>query len=117
MGIGRLILETNALMVKQALSFDNFDAMPEGGQVNKLKFLVSSSFIHFECVLREGIVMELLMQWRSWVMIVMELLLQWRSWVMSAPWERVDYKLYIPCNVHVYVDMMLIFQQMSNAST
>jgi hypothetical protein len=39
-------------MVKQALSFDNFDAMPEGGQVNKLKFLVSSSFIHFECVFK-----------------------------------------------------------------
>ena len=36
---------------------------------------------------------------------------------MSALWERVDYKLYIPCNIHVYVDMMLIFQQMSNASS
>lgn len=39
-------------MVKQALSFDNFDAMPEGGPVNKLKFLLSYSFIHFECAFK-----------------------------------------------------------------
>jgi hypothetical protein len=37
LGIGRLILETDALMIKQAMSSDEFDAMAEGFLLEELK--------------------------------------------------------------------------------
>jgi Zn finger protein HypA/HybF involved in hydrogenase expression len=49
LGIGRLILETNALMIKQAISLDAFDAMAEGSLLEELKFLVRVNFLEFEC--------------------------------------------------------------------
>jgi hypothetical protein len=49
LGIGKLILETDALMVQQAMRSDTFDAMPEGALVEELKFLARVNFIDFEC--------------------------------------------------------------------
>jgi hypothetical protein len=37
LGIGRMVLETDALMVKQALYSNKFHAMAEGGLVGELK--------------------------------------------------------------------------------
>ena len=49
--VGKLILETDALMVQQAMRSDNFDAsMPEGALVEELKFLARVNFIDFECI-------------------------------------------------------------------
>ena len=50
LGIGRLILETDALKVKQALSTEEIDLSATGGLVEELKFIVSTSFVSFECV-------------------------------------------------------------------
>ena len=50
LGIGKLILETDALLIKQALASTEVCDRPEEGLVNELKFLVSTNFIHFECV-------------------------------------------------------------------
>jgi len=52
LGIGKLILETDALLIKQALASTEVCDRREEGLVNELKFLVSTSFIHFECVFR-----------------------------------------------------------------
>jgi len=49
LGIGRLILETDALMIKQAMSSYAFDAMDEGALLEELKFLVRVNSIEFEC--------------------------------------------------------------------
>jgi Zn finger protein HypA/HybF involved in hydrogenase expression len=49
LGIGRLILDTDALMIKQAISSDAFDAMAEGSLLEELKFLVRVNFLEFEC--------------------------------------------------------------------
>ena len=49
MGIGKLILETDALMVKQAMRSDIFYGMPEGALVEELKFLARVNFIEFDC--------------------------------------------------------------------
>lgn len=49
-------METDALMVKQALASGSYSTMREGGLVEELKFLVASNFIEFECKFmgREG---------------------------------------------------------------
>lgn len=52
LGIGRLILETVALMVKQALCSFDFDATPAGGLICELKSLVHSIFLQFECIFK-----------------------------------------------------------------
>lgn len=49
LGIGRLILETDALMVQQAMATSNPDSRPEGGLVEELKFMCSLNFIEFSC--------------------------------------------------------------------
>lgn len=49
LGIGRLILETNALMIMQAMSSDAFDALAEGALLEELKFLVRENILEFEC--------------------------------------------------------------------
>lgn len=49
-GIGKLILETDALLIKQALESPEAYDRPEEGLVNELQFLVSTNFIQFECV-------------------------------------------------------------------
>ena len=50
LGIGRLILETDALKVKLALSTEENDLSLAGGIVEELKFIVSTSFVSFECI-------------------------------------------------------------------
>ena len=50
LGIGNLILETDATMVKQALTTNDFAKSMSGGLIDELKSLVSSNFINFECV-------------------------------------------------------------------
>ena len=51
LGIGRLILETDALKVKLALSTEENDLSLAGSIVEELKFIVSTSFVSFECIL------------------------------------------------------------------
>ena len=50
LGIGRLIVETDALKVKQALSSDDTDLSVAGGIIEELRFIISTSFSSFECV-------------------------------------------------------------------
>ena len=50
LGIGRLIVETDALKVKQALSSEETDLFITGGIIEELKFIISTSFSSFECV-------------------------------------------------------------------
>ena len=50
LGIGRLILETDGLKVKQALSTEEIDLSVAGGIIEKLKFIASTSFVSFECI-------------------------------------------------------------------
>lgn len=50
LGIGRLILETDALNVKLALSAEDQDRSVIGGLIEELKFIVATNFISFECV-------------------------------------------------------------------
>jgi len=49
LGIGRLLLETDALMIVQAMNSDVFDAMAEGVTLEELKFLVRVNFSEFKC--------------------------------------------------------------------
>ena len=44
LGISRLLLETDALMIVQAMNSDVFDAMAEGVTLEELKFLVREFF-------------------------------------------------------------------------
>ena len=46
LGIGNLILETDATMVKQALTTNDFAKSMSGGLIDELKSLVSSNFIN-----------------------------------------------------------------------
>ena len=47
LGIGRLLLETDALMIVQAMNLDVFDAMAEGVTLEELKVRVI--FSQFKC--------------------------------------------------------------------
>jgi len=49
LGIGRLLLETDALMIEQAMNSDVVDAMAEGVILEELKFLVRVNFSDFKC--------------------------------------------------------------------
>lgn len=48
LGIGRLILETDALMVQQALSSEAYSATSEAGVEEERKSLVASNFLSFD---------------------------------------------------------------------
>ena len=48
LGIGNLILETDATLAKQALTTDDLAKSMYGGLIDELKSLVSSNFINFE---------------------------------------------------------------------
>jgi hypothetical protein len=50
LGIGNLILETDATSVKQALTTDDLAKSMSEGLIDELKSLASSNFINFECV-------------------------------------------------------------------
>ena len=50
MGIGNLVLETDALEVRQALYSNDFNASVAGGLVAELKFLVHVNFNCFQCL-------------------------------------------------------------------
>lgn len=52
LGIGNLILETDALLVQQEIISRTVCARPEGGLVEELKSLVSLNFLNFECVFK-----------------------------------------------------------------
>lgn len=52
LGIGHLIVETDAKMVAQAVSTNDFDDAAMGLLVSEIKNLVSSCFISFECVFK-----------------------------------------------------------------
>ena len=52
LGIGKLIVETDAKMVVQALSSNAFDDSAVGVLVAEIKSLASSNFISFKCVFR-----------------------------------------------------------------
>jgi hypothetical protein len=49
LGIGRLILETDALLVQQALTSCSYDSSMEGGLIQELKYLCSLNFIELSC--------------------------------------------------------------------
>ena len=49
LGIGRLLLKIDALMIEQAMNSDDFDAMAEGIILEELKFLVRVNFFEFKC--------------------------------------------------------------------
>jgi ribonuclease HI len=49
LGIGKLILETDALNVQQAVQAKGFDTRPEGGLIEELKSLARSNFNAFVC--------------------------------------------------------------------
>lgn len=49
MGIGRLILETDALNVHQAIMKRTYDARPEGGLIEEIQSLARLNFSVFEC--------------------------------------------------------------------
>ena len=49
LGIGRLIVETDAKMVVQALNTNDYDETTVGVLIVEIKSLVSSCFISFEC--------------------------------------------------------------------
>ena len=61
LGIGNLILETDALLVQQELSSDVRCARPEAVLVEELKSLVSFNFLQFECVFKGRRLIERLM--------------------------------------------------------
>jgi len=50
LGIGNLVLETDALQVRQALCSNDFNASVAGGLVAELKFLVHVNFNCFQCL-------------------------------------------------------------------
>ena len=52
LGIGRLIPETDALMIQQELFSAEPCARPEGNMADDLKALVHSNFLQFECVFK-----------------------------------------------------------------
>lgn len=49
LGVSRLILETDALMLQQELASKEYCAKPEGGLVQELKVIVSTIFSFFVC--------------------------------------------------------------------
>jgi hypothetical protein len=49
LGIGKLILETDALNVQQVVQAKDFDIRPEGGLIEELKSLARSNFNAFVC--------------------------------------------------------------------
>jgi ribonuclease HI len=51
-GIRRLILQTDSLMLQQELTSVMPCARPEGGLMNEMKSLVASNFTAFECVFK-----------------------------------------------------------------
>lgn len=69
LGIGRLILETDALTIQQELLSSAACDRQEGGLVDELRSLVSANFLFFKCILalRAVLVMPLLMLWQLWV--------------------------------------------------
>jgi hypothetical protein len=50
LGIGHLILETDALKVKQAWASEQQDMSASGSLIEELKSFTSANFISFECV-------------------------------------------------------------------
>jgi superfamily II RNA helicase len=52
LGISRLILETDSLLLQQEMTSVRPCARPEGGLVNELKALVASNFPAFVCVFK-----------------------------------------------------------------
>ena len=49
LGIGKLILETDALNVQSALQSQSYDVRPEGGLIEELKLFASLNFSDFTC--------------------------------------------------------------------
>ena len=73
LGVSRLILEIDALMLQQELAWNEYCAKPEGGLVQELKLIVSTNFSFFLFVLSNvENVTELLMHWLSWGMRVLK---------------------------------------------
>ena len=60
LGIGNLILETDATLAKQALTTDDLAKSMSGGLIDELKSLVSSNFINFECLGQEFVIGQLM---------------------------------------------------------
>jgi hypothetical protein len=52
LGIGRQIVETDAKMVVQAITTDDFDNAVVGLLIAEIKTLASSCFISFECLFK-----------------------------------------------------------------
>ena len=70
--IGRLIVETDAKMVVQALSTDDYDAVAVGVLIAEIKSLVPSSFISFECSFKSRFIIEPLISWLRWAICVVK---------------------------------------------
>ena len=75
LGIGRLLLETDALMIEQAMNSDAVDAMAEGVILEELKFLVRVNFSDFKCNFLSRVAIGLPMLWPPWVLSA----LNWKS--------------------------------------
>jgi hypothetical protein len=50
LGIGRIIVETDAQEVVKAIKSSSYDASVVGHLVDEIKFLLTSNFLSFECV-------------------------------------------------------------------
>jgi hypothetical protein len=50
LGIGRIIVETDAQEVVKAIKSSSYDASVVGHLVDEIKFLLASNFLSFECV-------------------------------------------------------------------
>ena len=68
LGIGNLILETDAINVQQAILSRSYDVRPEGVLIEEIKAMAMLNFSNFECKFlgRTG---NRPMFWRIWVMI------------------------------------------------
>ncbi|KAF8733394.1 hypothetical protein HU200_015002 [Digitaria exilis] len=72
LGIVRLILETDAMMVRNAILSDEFELSPPGSLMSKLKNVLSLNFLEFSVNFKRmsfGIVIRLRMPWRHWVVM------------------------------------------------
>jgi hypothetical protein len=69
LGIGRIIVETDAQEVVKAIKSSSYDGSVVGHLIDEIKSLLASNFL-LVCLLVENVI-GLLMSWPRWVMYVM----------------------------------------------
>jgi ribonuclease HI len=65
LGIGRIIVETDAQEVVKAIMSSSYDGSAASLLISEIKSLVDSNFLYFECVHVVEFVIEPLMSWLS----------------------------------------------------